>query len=319
MADKTAIGWTEATWNPTTGCDRVSAGCDHCYALKMAGRLKLMGSRKYQHDGDPRTSGPGFGVTVHPSALTQPLRWTRPRFIFVNSMSDLLHARVPVSFVIQVWGVMAQTPRHTYQVLTKRPERLARVLGQVHQALGLEEPLPNVWVGTSIELDVHVRRADHLRAAPSAIRFLSLEPLLGPLQSLDLTGIDWVIAGGESGAEFRAVELDWIRNIRDRCIQRGVPFFLKQVGGITPNAGGRKLDGRTWDEFPARKDDSDDSWYGPRQRDGAGRESAGRRPGSSEVTSWNGPRGELGLGPVRRRRDLGRLQAHGFGIAAPSY
>jgi protein gp37 len=253
MADKTAIGWTEATWNPTTGCDRVSAGCDNCYALKMAGRLKLMGSGKYQRDGDPRTSGPGFGLTVHPSALGQPIRWTRPRFIFVNSMSDLLHARAPVSFVTDVWGVMAQTPRHTYQVLTKRPERLARVLAQVHQALGLEEPLPNVWVGTSIELDEHVRRADHLRAAPAAIRFLSLEPLLGPLPSLDLTGIDWVIAGGESGPDSRPVELDWIRDIRDRCIQLGIPYFFKQVGGVTPKAGGRELDGRTWDEFPAGK------------------------------------------------------------------
>jgi protein gp37 len=262
MADKTAIGWTEATWNPTTGCDQVSAGCDNCYALKMAGRLKLMGSPKYQHGGDPRTSGPGFGVTVHPSTLDQPVRWTRPRFIFVNSMSDLLHARVPVSFVTQVWGVMAQTSRHTCQVLTKRPERLTRVLAKVHQALGLEEPLPNVWVGTSIEMNEHVRRADHLRAAPAAIRFLSLEPLLGPLPSLDLTGIDWAIAGGESGPDFRPIELDWVRGIRDRCIQLGIPFFFKQIGGITPKAGGRELDGRTWDELPTGKDDPNDSRHG---------------------------------------------------------
>jgi protein gp37 len=253
MADKTAIGWTEATWNPTTGCDRVSAGCDHCYALTLAGRLKLMGSPKYQHDGDPRTSGPGFGLTIHPSALSQPIRWTRPRLIFVNSMSDLLHARVPASFVADVWRVMAQTPRHTYQVLTKRPERLPRVLARVHETLGLAEPLPNAWVGTSIELDQHARRADHLRAAPAAIRFLSLEPLLGPLPSLDLTSIDWVIAGGESGPDFRPLDLDWVRDIRDRCTQLGIPFFFKQVGGITPKAGGRELDGRTWDQFPDRK------------------------------------------------------------------
>jgi protein gp37 len=252
MADKTAIGWTEATWNPTTGCDRISAGCDHCYALTMAGRLKLMGSPKYQVDGDPRTSGPGFGLAVHPAALEQPIRWTRPRFIFVNSMSDLLHARVPVSFVTSVWVVMAETPRHTYQVLTKRSPRLPRVLTQVYESLGLDEPLANVWVGTSIELDEHAGRADDLRAAPAAIRFLSLEPLLGPLPSLDLTGIDWVIVGGESGQGHRPIDLDWVRDIRDRCCEAGIPFFFKQVGGITPKAGGRLLDGRTWDAFPAR-------------------------------------------------------------------
>jgi protein gp37 len=250
MADKTAIGWTQATWNPTTGCDRISAGCDHCYALTLAKRLKGMGSSKYQTDGNPVTSGPGFGVTVHPGALDQPIRWTRPRLIFVNSMSDLFHARIPADFVVRVFGVMAATPRHTYQVLTKRSPRLPRVLTQVYEILGLSEPLSNVWLGTSIELDEHASRADDLRAAPAAVRFLSLEPLLGPLPSLDLTGVDWVIAGGESGPEFRPVDLDWVRAIRDRCGGRGIPFFYKQRGGVTPKAGGRELDGRTWDEFP---------------------------------------------------------------------
>jgi len=160
---------------------------------------------------------------------------------------------VPVSFVTDAWRVMAEAHWHTYQVLTKRPERLARVLARVHMSLGLQEPLPNVWVGTSIELDEHTQRADHLRAEPAAVRFLSLEPLLGPLPSLDLTGIDWVIAGGESGPDYRPLSLDWVRDIRDRCIQLGIPLFFKQVGGLTPQAGGRELDGRTWDEMPPGK------------------------------------------------------------------
>src|SRR6185312_14027182 len=218
MSTNSTIEWTETTWNPTTGCDRISPGCDNCYALALAQRLKAMGQPKYQNDGDPRTSGPGFGLTTHPSALQVPLHWREPRLVFVNSMSDLFHARVDTGFVARVWAVMAQTPQHTYQVLTKRPERLSRVLASAQQELQLPQwPLPNVWLGTSIESDDRVRRADHLRAAPARTRFLSLEPLLGPLPRLDLTGIDWVIVGGESGPGRRPVNPQWVRDLRDRA------------------------------------------------------------------------------------------------------
>jgi protein gp37 len=245
MGDHSAIEWTEATWNPVTGCDRVSDGCANCYALQLANRLKAMGSLRYQSDGNPKSSGPGFGLTLHDDALNVPLRWRRPRVIFVNSMSDLFHPRVPPAFIGRVFAVMAEAAQHTFQILTKRPERMARVVREVQP-----DPLPNVWLGTSIELDRFTRRADALRETPAAVRFLSLEPLLGPLPSLDLTGIDWVIVGGESGPRHRVVDLDWVRELRDRCVAAGAPFFFKQVGGRTPKAGGRHLDGRTWDEMP---------------------------------------------------------------------
>jgi protein gp37 len=243
MADGSAIEWTEATWNPTTGCDRLSAGCDHCYALTLAKRLKAMGAPKYQNDGDPRTSGPGFGVTIHPGALRIPYGWREPRVVFVNSMSDLFHARVPVSFVREVFSVMADTPRHTYQVLTKRSHRLVRLADQ------LDWP-PNVWLGVSVEDAAQLQRIDHLRHVPASVRFLSCEPLLGPLHRLDLTGIDWVIAGGESGPGCRPLDRTWVTDIRDACTAASVPFFFKQWGGRTPKAGGRELDGVLWDEMP---------------------------------------------------------------------
>ena len=244
MADGSAIEWTEATWNPTTGCDRLSAGCDHCYALTLAKRLKAMGAPKYQNDGDPRTSGPGFGVTIHPDALRIPYGWREPRVVFVNSMSDLFHARVPVSFVRDVFSVMADTPRHTYRVLTKRSHRLIRLAGR------LDWP-PNVWLGVSVEDAAQLQRIAHLRDVPAAVRFLSCEPLLGPLHELDLTGIGWVIAGGESGPGCRPLDRTWVTDIRDACIAAGVPFFFKQWGGRTPKAGGRELDGVLWDEMPS--------------------------------------------------------------------
>lgn len=248
MSDKSAIEWTEATWNPTTGCDRVSAGCDHCYALTLAKRLKAMGSSKYQVDGDPRTSGPGFGLTVHESALRIPFRWREPRVVFVNSMSDLFHARVPVQFIRQVFTVMEETPQHTYQVLTKRARRLARLAPSL--------PWPsNVWMGVSVEDVSQVERIDDLRGVPAAVRFVSAEPLLGPLPDLNLADIGWVIVGGESGPEHRPFDLAWARQVRDRCVAAGVPFFFKQVGGRTPKAGGRDLDGRTWDEMPSLAED----------------------------------------------------------------
>jgi protein gp37 len=244
MADRSAIEWTEATWNPVTGCDRVSAGCDHCYALTLAKRLKAMGSEKYQNDGDPRTSGPGFGVTVHPQALDEPRRWRQPRTVFVNSMSDLFHARVPVGFIRDVFDVCRETPQHTYQVLTKRSLRLRR-LGE-----SLDWP-SNLWMGVSVENADALPRADHLRDVPAAVRFLSCEPLIGPLEGLNLEGIDWVIAGGESGANHRPVEGEWVRGIRDACQDVGVAFFFKQWGGRTPKAEGRELDGQLWDEMPS--------------------------------------------------------------------
>jgi protein gp37 len=285
-----SIEWTEETWNPTTGCDRISPGCDNCYALKMAGRLKLMGQAKYQRDGDPRTSGPGFGLTVHEDVLDVPLRRRKPTTYFVNSMSDLFHKDVSEAFIAEVFAVMALTPQHTYQVLTKRAQRLPKLLAdppadpadwlvaKVETAIarrhptvpyvdggwdyllpgvwddaGLLWPLPNVWLGTSIESDRYTFRADHLRATPAAVRFLSLEPLLGPLPSLDLTGIDWVITGAESGPGARAMDLGWVRDIRDRCTDAGVPLFFKQDA-----VNGRKkplpeLDGEQWVQMPERR------------------------------------------------------------------
>ncbi|MGW5136183.1 DUF5131 family protein [Streptomyces sp. NPDC004135] len=243
MSDRSAIEWTEATWNPTTGCDRVSAGCDNCYALTLAKRLKAMGSAKYQKDGDPRTSGSGFGLTVHPDALQIPYSWKSPRTVFVNSMSDLFHARVPLNFVRQVFEVIADTPQHTYQVLTKRARRLRQVADR------LEWPA-NLWMGVSVESEKELARVDDLRRVPAAVRFLSCEPLLGPLEGLDVSGIDWVIAGGESGPRFRPLEAKWVTGIRDVCQEAGVPFFFKQWGGRTPKAGGRLLEGRQWDQLP---------------------------------------------------------------------
>lgn len=266
MAD-TSIEWTDTTWNPTTGCDKVSPGCDHCYAMTLAKRLKGMGSAKYQTDGDPRTSGPGFGLAAHPDALDLPLRWRKPRRIFVNSMSDLFHDDVPDSFVANVFSVMARTPRHTYQVLTKRHGRMRSLLRRPSFRDNLAHlapwPLPNVWLGVSVE---DQKRADiripALTETPAAVRWLSCEPLLGPV---DLSPwlvdhgdtsrpwgipIDWVVVGGESGPGARPMHPDWARRSRDQCTSAGVPFFFKQWGGHTPKQGGRVLDGQTWDQYP---------------------------------------------------------------------
>jgi protein gp37 len=276
MSDKSAIEWTDATWNPTTGCDRVSPGCAHCYALDLAVRLKRMGAPAYQIDGDPKTSGPGFALTLHPERLATPLLWSRPRRVFVDSMSDLFHPSVPETYLDQVFAVMALASQHSFQVLTKRPERLQAYLNsiappgsrredferevmlrrtarpQASQIAGVVDwPLRNVWLGTSVENARWKTRIDELRRAPATVRFLSCEPLLGDLGELDLEGIGWVIAGGESGPEHRPVKGEWIRGIRDRCSAAGVPFLFKQWGGKTSKSGGRELDGRTYDEFPA--------------------------------------------------------------------
>ncbi len=244
MAARTGIEWTEITWNPTTGCDRISAGCDNCYALALAKRLKAMGSAKYQNDGDPRTSGPGFGLAAHPDSLLQPYGWGTPRVVFVNSMSDLFHARVPVDFVAQVFAVIADTPQHTYQVLTKRSSRLRQIASR------LSWPA-NLWMGVSVEDGRSLYRVDDLRSVPAAVRFLSCEPLLGQLDGLNLNGIGWVIAGGESGPGHRPLDPSWVTSIRDQCSDAAVPFFFKQWGGRTPKEGGRELEGRRWDQMPA--------------------------------------------------------------------
>jgi protein gp37 len=212
-----AIEWTEETWNPTTGCDRCSPGCSRCYALTLAARLKAMGQAKYQHDGDPRTSGPGFGLTVHPDALETPLRWRRPRFVFVNSMSDLFHPGVPDDFIGNVFDVMMRAEQHTFQILTKRPQRMKSFV-DLWLGESWAQWIPNLWLGTSVESDPYAFRVEHLVHTPAAVRFVSYEPALGPLPSLD--------------------------------VDAGVAFFFKQVGGRTPKAGGRELDGRTWDEMP---------------------------------------------------------------------
>lgn len=240
---KSNIEWTEVTWNPVTGCDKTSAGCDNCYALALSKRLKAMGAEKYQTDGNPITSGPGFGVMTHPAALDHPYRWSKPAVVFVNSMSDLFHAKVPLSFVQDVFDVMADTPQHTYQVLTKRSVRLRRVADK------LKWP-GNVWMGVSVEEPKVLGRIDDLREVPAAVRFLSCEPLIAPLPNMNLHGIDWVIVGGESGPRHRLIDSSWVEDIRDQCAAADVPFFFKQWGGRTAKQHGRELDGRSWDGMP---------------------------------------------------------------------
>lgn len=234
MSSTSQIEWTEATWNPVTGCTKISPGCKHCYAERMAKRLHAMGAAKYQN---------GFEVSIHPTTLNEPLTWSKPRLVFVNSMSDLFHDAVPTDFIQSVFAVMNRASRHTFQVLTKRPGR----------AVAMNDSLdwsPNIWLGVSVESTAWLERVDHLRATGAATKFLSLEPLLGPLPALDLTNMNWVIAGGESGPGARPMEADWVREIRDRCVFERVPFFFKQWGGVFKKRTGRVLDGRTWDELP---------------------------------------------------------------------
>jgi protein gp37 len=244
VADGSSIEWTETTWNPVTGCDRTSPGCDHCYALRLAGRLKAMGQPRYQRDGDPVTSGPGFGVTTHSDLVALPLKWRRPRLVFVNSMSDLFHPAVPDEFIVDVFETMAEAEQHTFQVLTKRSQRLRR--------LACRLPWPaNVWMGVSVESARYRYRIDQLRTVPAQVRFLSVEPLIAPVGALNLQGIHWVIVGGESGPRARPIDHAWVTDVRDQCVRAGVAFFFKQWGGRTPKAGGRELEGETWDEMPA--------------------------------------------------------------------
>ncbi len=234
MADRSAIEWTQATWNPVTGCDKVSPGCAHCYAEAFAERWRGIPGHAYEQ---------GFDLRLWPERLRQPLRWKRPRMIFVNSMSDLFHEDIPDGFIAEVFEVMARAPQHTFQILTKRHERLAELAPKLTWH-------PNVWMGVSIENRRFIHRADYLRGVAPVVRFISAEPLLGPLQGLDLTGIDWLIAGGESGRRHRRVDIEWVRELRERCAEAEVAFFFKQWGGRTSKAGGRLLDERTWDQMP---------------------------------------------------------------------
>lgn len=245
LATGTSIEWTEATWNPTTGCDRISTGCDHCYALTLAKRLKAMGNPKYQNDGDARTSGAGFGVAEHPLSLKIPHTWKKPRHVFVNSMSDIFHARISSDFIQEVFEVMADTPQHTYQVLTKRPRRAVKMAGELNWPA-------NVWLGVTVETEEYAWRVDELGRTPAAVKFVSAEPLLGPLPNLNLSQVDWLIVGGESGKGHRPLEKEWVTALRDRASAESVAFFFKQWGGHTPKANGRMLDGETFDEMPAR-------------------------------------------------------------------
>ena len=234
---RSTIEWTNATWNPVTGCTKTSPGCKHCYAERMAKRLQAMGQANYAK---------GFQLTLQDRMLDIPLRWRKPRLVFVNSMSDLFHKDVPTSFIQRVFQTMEQTPQHTFQVLTKRADRLREVAPQL--------PWPeNVWMGVSVENVDYLARIDDLRTVPANIRFLSLEPLLGPLTEIDLTGIGWAIVGGESGPGARAMDPEWVRNLRDACAVAGVPFFFKQWGGTNKKKTGRLLDGRIWDEMPPRE------------------------------------------------------------------
>lgn len=235
MGDKSAIQWTDATWNPSTGCSKISPGCKNCYAERLAHRLKMMGNPKYTK---------GFRFTLHEDALDIPLKWNRPRKIFVNSMSDLFHESMPEDFLEKCFEVMTKADWHVYQVLTKRPDRMLEFTKKYGK-------IPDhIWLGTSVELDLYKYRIDILKNVPAKIKFVSFEPLLGPLGELNLAGISWAIVGGESGPGFRKIESEWIREIRKQCKKQNVAFFFKQWGGIRPKSGGRILDGKEWNEYP---------------------------------------------------------------------
>jgi protein gp37 len=234
MSDRSTIEWTDATWNPVTGCRQVSPGCDHCYALTFAERFRGVPNHPYEQ---------GFDLKLWPERLGLPLKWKKPRMIFTNSMSDLFHKDIPDEYIYRVFDVMVKANWHIFQVLTKRSARLARMAPSLPWT-------PNIWIGVSIELDQYIWRANHLRQVPASTRFISAEPLLGPLTHLNLEGIHWLISGGESGQGNRPCNPEWVRDLRNRCQIAEVAFFHKQWGGRTPKAGGRLLDGRTWDEFP---------------------------------------------------------------------
>jgi protein gp37 len=234
MTCQTKIEWTESTWNPVTGCTKISEGCRNCYAERMARRLKAMGQPNYSNE---------FALTLHPHVVQAPMTWKRPQMIFVNSMSDLFHERVPLGFIQEVFEVMSMASQHTFQILTKRSERLMELARFL--------PWPdNIWTGVTVESADYIFRIGHLCGIEARMKFLSIEPMLGPIPGLDLTGIDWVIVGGESGPKARPIRADWVREIRERCAASGTSFFFKQWGGSNKKKAGRQLDGRTWDEIP---------------------------------------------------------------------
>lgn len=235
MATNSSIEWTEATWNPVTGCTKISEGCRNCYAARMANRLHAMGNSRYINK---------FNVTLHEDLITLPLSWKTPKRIFVNSMSDLYHKDVPDDFIRAVFDTMAKAHWHTFQILTKRPDRLLEIAAELPWK-------PNIWQGVSVEDQRVVYRIDQLRQIPAQVRFLSIEPLIGAINELNLDGINWVIVGGESGPKARPMEKEWVTNIRDQCIENNVAFFFKQWGGVRKHTTGRELEGRTWDEYPA--------------------------------------------------------------------
>ncbi len=246
MGDKSSIEWTDATWNPVTGCTKISPGCKNCYAERLAFRLKEMGNPRYKN---------GFRVTLHPDQLDLPLRWGKPKMIFVNSMSDLFHEAVPDEYIEMVFATMVKADWHIFQILTKRAERLAKLAPQL--------PWPShVWQGVSVESQPYTKRVTALQKVPATVRFLSVEPLLGPIAKLPLDGVQWVIVGGESGPRHRPIKPEWVREIKKQCLTAEVPFFFKQWGGRTAKSGGRTLDGRTWDEMPAVEKDSSLSFVG---------------------------------------------------------
>jgi len=235
MANSSHIEWTDATWNPVTGCNKISPGCKFCYAERMSRRLQAMGQSNYRN---------GFKLTLQPQMLEHPLHWRQPRRIFVNSMSDLFHEDVPLDYIRRVFQVMTRAHWHEYQVLTKRSDRLRDLDSDLKWQA-------QIWMGVSIENEDYIFRADDLRKTGAHVKFLSIEPLLGPLHKLKLKGIDWAIVGGESGPGARPIDPDWVRELRDRCERERVAFFFKQWGGVLKSRTGRLLDGRTWDQMPA--------------------------------------------------------------------
>ncbi|MGA0606632.1 DUF5131 family protein [Phenylobacterium sp. VNQ135] len=238
MSDGSAIEWTDATWNPVTGCTKITRGCDNCYAERFSERWRGVAGHPFEF---------GFDLTLRPDRLEQPLRWKRRRMIFVNSMSDLFHKNVPRAFVDRVFDTMETADWHVFQVLTKRSSLMRDYL---RFRYGDQRGPAHIWCGVSVEDAEGAARIKHLRASPAGVRFLSIEPLIGAVGQIDLGGIDWVIAGGESGPGARPIHLEWVREVRDQCVEQNVAFFFKQWGGIRPKSGGRELDGREWSEFP---------------------------------------------------------------------
>jgi protein gp37 len=235
MSLSTAIEWTDSTWNPVTGCTKISSGCVNCYAERLALRLQAMGNPSYKN---------GFSLTLHEDMLELPLKWKKPQAIFVNSMSDLFHEDIPVEFIKHMFSTMRQAKWHRFQILTKRSERMLELSHQLPWA-------PNIWMGVTVENSNHISRIEHLKETSAFVKFLSLEPLLGPLPNLHLKGIDWVIVGGESGPRARPIYKEWVVDIKNQCQQEEIPFFFKQWGGTNKKKAGRELDGRTWSETPA--------------------------------------------------------------------